>query len=142
MQEQVHTQRIPVKVYRTEERITVAAPMPGLQPEDIVVEVTPEGRLILAGELRGALKGMKDLLLDEWSVGSYLRELDLPEPVDGQIANVTYGNGVLVVVLPVAEEVRPAHLTLEATSLDHGVFIGHVGHGVEQRQGEDAAFAE
>jgi HSP20 family protein len=131
MQEHVQQQRIPVKVYRTAERITVAAPMPGLQPEDIVVEVTADGRLRLAGELRGVLKGVKDLLVDEWSVGAYERALDLPSPVDGETANVTYGNGVLVVALPVAETTRPARLSLVATGVDHGIFFGHAGHGME-----------
>lgn len=42
MQEQPKQQHIPVKVYRTDERLTVAAPMAGLEPENIVVEVTAE----------------------------------------------------------------------------------------------------
>ena len=128
MQERVETQRIPVKVYRSQDRITVAAPMPGLLPQDIAIEVGANGRLTLAGELRGALKGMKDLLVDEWSVGAYRRVLDLPAPVDGEKANVTYGNGVVVVSLPIAEQTRPARLTLAETSLDHGIYFGHAGH--------------
>jgi HSP20 family protein len=131
MQERIKPQRIPVKVYRTADLVTVAAPMPGLQPEDIVVEITLDGRLALSGELRGVLKGVKDLLIDEWSVGAYQRMLDLPAPVDGQTANVTYGNGVLVVALPVAAATRPARLTLEATATDHGAYFGHAGRAVE-----------
>jgi len=42
MQEQVKRQHIPVKVYRTDERMMIAAPMAGLQPENILVEVTGE----------------------------------------------------------------------------------------------------
>src|SRR5688572_5012213 len=30
-------QRVPVKLYRTPDRVTVAAPMPGLLPDDLVV---------------------------------------------------------------------------------------------------------
>jgi len=65
MQEHIEVQQIPVKMYRSENRLMVAAPMPGLEPGDIGVEVTADGYLELHGELRGALKGMKDLLLDE-----------------------------------------------------------------------------
>ena len=36
-------------------------------------------------------------LVDEWSVGAYHRELDLPVTVDAERANVSYGNGVLLV---------------------------------------------
>lgn len=132
MEERIEQQRIPIKVYRTRDRITVAAPMPGLQPEDITAEVTADGRLILAGELRGVLKGIKDLLVDEWSIGGYQRAFDLPEPVDGETANVTYGNGVLVVAFAVAPVMRPARLTMETTSIDHGSYFGHAGRTVEQ----------
>ena len=103
MQEQAKLQQIPLKVYRTEERLMVAAPMPGLQPDDILVEVTDNGHLILQGDLRGMLKDIKELLLDEWSVGGYYRELPLPVAVDATLANVSYGNGVLVVTFPISE---------------------------------------
>jgi len=75
MQEQLKQQHIPVKVYRTDSRLMIAAPMAGLEPENISVEVTVEGRLILHGNLRSMLKEVKDLLLDEWSVGVYHRDL-------------------------------------------------------------------
>src|SRR5207237_928066 len=75
MQEQAKIQQIPVKVYRTSDRLMVAAPMPGLQPEDILVEVTPDGLLVIQAVVRALLKDVKELLLDEWSVGCYYREL-------------------------------------------------------------------
>lgn len=130
MRENVEEQRIPVKVYRTDRWLTVAAPMPGLEPEDIAVEVTQDNKLVLRGQLRGALKGLKDkdLMTDEWSVGDYSRELTLPASVDGETANVTYGNGVLVVALPLASRTRPARLSLASTGIAHGVHYGHAGH--------------
>ena len=56
MQEQLKQQSIPVKVYRTDGRLMIAAPMAGLEPENIAVEVTADGRLILHGDLRAMLK--------------------------------------------------------------------------------------
>jgi HSP20 family protein len=50
MQEQLKQQHIPLKVYRTDERLMITAPMAGLEPENIVVEVTAEGGLILHGD--------------------------------------------------------------------------------------------
>ena len=97
MQETVEVQQVPVKVYRSAERLTVATPMPGLGPEDITVEVTADGYLVLDGQLRAGLRGEKELLASEWSVGPYRRSLALPVSVDGTGATVTYGNGVLVV---------------------------------------------
>jgi len=128
MQEHAKLQQIPVKVYRSSDRLMVAAPMPGLQPEDILVQVTENGHLIIQGELRGLLKDIKELLLDEWSVGGYYRELPLPDAVDGTLANVSYGNGVLVVALPISERTRPASLTLDTVGPSRGEHMGKSGH--------------
>jgi HSP20 family protein len=128
MQEQLKQQHIPVKVYRTDERLMVAAPMPGLEPENIVVEVTADGCLLLHGGLRGMLKGVKELLLDEWSAGIYHRELALAVPVNAECANVTYGNGVLMVTLPISEQTLPARLVLERITPTHGERKGNAGH--------------
>ena len=127
MQEQLKQQHIPVKVYRTDRRLMIAAPMAGLEPENIAVEVTADGRLILHGDLRSMLKEVKDLLLDEWSVGIYHRELALPNAVDATCANVTYGNGVLTVTLPISEQTHPARLMLVRRSPTHGERRGNAG---------------
>jgi HSP20 family molecular chaperone IbpA len=52
-------QILPVKMYETAERLMVAAPMPGLEPDDICIEVTPGNQLVLYGSARGSLKGEK-----------------------------------------------------------------------------------
>ena len=43
----------------------VATPLPAMEPSDIRVEVTAEGRLILHGEFRGALTNQLEVLLAE-----------------------------------------------------------------------------
>jgi len=129
MHEHPKRQHIPVKMYRTSERVMVVTPMPGMEPVDIVVEVTTQGRLILHGDLRGLLKDVKELLLDEWSVGPYHRELDLPVAVNAEHANVSYGNGVLLVTLPIiSTQTVPAQLTLERITSTHGEHKGNAGH--------------
>jgi HSP20 family protein len=124
MQEQAKIQHIPIKMYRTSERLVIAVPMPGLEPEDILVKVT-ESSVVMQGDIRGLLKDVKELLIDEWSVGSYYREVQLPNPVDGEHANVTYGNGVLVVNLPISEKTVTATLVLDKTGIAHGERVGN-----------------
>ena len=128
MQEQVKQQHIPVKVYRTAERLMIAAPMAGLEPENILVEVTNDGRLVLHGDQRAMLKEVKELLVDEWSVGIYQREIALPVPVNAVCANVTYGNGVVTVTLPISDQIVPTRLTLERIAPTHGERRGNAGH--------------
>jgi HSP20 family protein len=127
MQEQAKIQHIPIKMYRSPERLVIAAPMPGSEPEDILVKVT-ENSVVMQGDIRGLLKDVKELLTDEWSVGSYYREVPLPNPVDGEHANVTYGNGVLVVNLPISEKTVTATLVLERTGVARGERVGNSGH--------------
>ena len=158
MHEHGERQTLPVKLYRTSDRVTVAAPLPGLNPEDITVEVTVENHLVLHGQPRGRLKAdvfdvwptryddahgtssgpsgegpsteQLEVLLDEWEALPYHRELDLPAAVDGNLATVTFGNGVLVVSLPVALRTTPARLTLEAVGPGYGQRVGSTGHPV------------
>lgn len=125
-------QVVPVKVYESSDRLTIAAPMPGLEPENICVEVTPGNQLVLHGDRRGSFKDENLVLVDEWNPGPYCRELPLPSPVDGTMANVTYGNGVLVVALPMAAVTHPAHLGLETVGPDHGERVGNAGHPVRR----------
>jgi HSP20 family protein len=147
MQEQSELQAVPVKMYSTEDRLMIAAPMPGLQPEDISVEITGSGRIVLDGRLRGTLKGVKDLLLSEWSVGGYHREIDLPMGVDGEMSNVTYDNGVLVVAMPISERQSSATLQLQSTGRARGQSANSTGSNLQptstnERLAEQAAQRE
>jgi HSP20 family protein len=125
--EQLQRTRIPVQVYHSDSRLMVALLMPGLQPEDITVAVHLDGRLIVAGRRRGVLKGMKEVLYSEWSDGEEQREVALAFAVDGERANVTYDNGVVVVALPLSAETRPALLTLERVGRAVGQHVGSTG---------------
>ena len=67
---------VPVKLYRTVDLLTVAAPMPGLEPADVTAEVTADGHLVRAGEVSpepgaGALddRESKQVMLEEWTPG-------------------------------------------------------------------------
>jgi len=127
MQEKPELQAVLVKMYRTADHLTVAALMPGLEADNILVEITEDGQLILHGDVRAALKNIKEVILDEWSAGGYHRELKLPEPVDGEHANATYGNGVLVITFNASEETIPARITLTNIGHAHGEYRGNVG---------------
>jgi HSP20 family protein len=107
MKVETSTTRVPVNVYRTEDQLMAAVQMPGMQPEDITIEVGARGGLLVRGDLRGKLKDWKEVLIEEWQAGGYRRELDLPVPVDASGGRATYENGVLVVVLPIADSTTP-----------------------------------
>ena len=132
----LHSSELPVKLFQSHDRLTVAAPMPGVEPEDIAVEITDDDRLILRSEQRAGFKGGNSVLLDEWQVGGFSRELRLPCPVDGRSANVTYGNGVLVVALPIARHTQPAHVSPDAIAQARGERAGNQGNPVKSISNE------
>lgn len=77
----------------------IAAPLPGVEPDDISVELSGD-RVVLQGGERGPRQHGLDLVIAEWTIGPYFREVRLPCPVAAEMANATYGNGVLVLNLP------------------------------------------
>jgi HSP20 family molecular chaperone IbpA len=81
-------QTVPVNVYEAGDAVVVVAPMPAVQPEDVIVDVAA-GRMRITAQLRTAAP--KDYVVHEWDYGGYEREIDLPEgyagPVEASLAN-------------------------------------------------------
>jgi HSP20 family molecular chaperone IbpA len=89
------TMRVPVNVYEAEEALVVVAPLPGVMPGDISVDVV-EGQLRIAASMRSP--AAKDYLIHEWHYGPFERTVDLPEGFGGG-GTATYGNGQLAIRL-------------------------------------------
>ncbi len=121
------TRRLPVNVFEADQEVVVVAPMPGTEPEDITVRLDG-GTLHLAARTRGE-EANKRYLHHEWSYGPYERSVEIPTPVDGRAANVTFGNGVLTVVLPRAASFVDATLKVPKIGLARGAYEGHAGGG-------------
>jgi HSP20 family protein len=120
-------QELPVNAFETDQEVVVVAPMPGVEPDDISVRL--EGDVLqLESGVRGE-QAQRRYVTHEWSYGPYRRSLRLPTPVDGQAANVTFGNGVLTVVLPKAAAFVPAALSVARIGQARGAREGHTGGG-------------
>jgi HSP20 family protein len=125
-------QQLPVRIYQTENQFALAAPLPGLEPEDIRVTIDGK-RVSIYAKQRGPRQHFLNLLQAEWTIGPYSREIDLPEAVDGSLTNATYGNGVLVLTIPKARGTpvtNRTEFTLEAVRPTRGERVGHVGHNI------------
>ncbi len=119
---------IPVNLFQTEHELMVVAPMPGVAPEDISIDVTNDGSLTLRSAQHGEGQERITYLLREWSYGPYERTVELPCAVDVRRANVSYGNGVLSVTFPKAGVTAPGRLLVERTGHARGGSAGHRGH--------------
>jgi len=121
-------QTIPVRISNSEDVILLAAPMPGLEPQNISVSIR-DHVVQIKGEERGPRQHELDLKLAEWRIGPYVREVSLGEPVNGAMTNATYGNGVLVLSIPKAKsgDGSSAEFQLKAIEPTRGERIGYTG---------------
>ena len=126
-------QTVPVQMHQTHELLVLAAPMPGLEPEDITVTIRGD-HLTICGEYRGSRHDQPEILLSEWTVGPYYREVILPQLVDGELTNATYGNGVLVLSMPKlapGAQRSKTEFRLQALTDTRGQRVGHIGAHIE-----------
>lgn len=120
--------QLPVNIYQEGELLMVAAPMPGMEAQDI--EITLEGsRLAIRAGLRGpGQQRSKSFVLQEWTSGPYERTIQLPKQVDGSRANATYDNGILVLMFPLNAQAVSAHLHMIKVGTAKGQLVGQRGH--------------
>lgn len=103
-----------IDMYQTDDDIVVKASIPGFNAEEVQISVTGE---ILT--LRGEMKHEEENKDKSWHVreqrwGSFERSIALPTEVVADQAKAEFENGILIVTLPKAEEVKPKTITVKA----------------------------
>jgi HSP20 family protein len=94
-----------IDAYVTDNDLVISAAVPGIDPKD--VEITLEGdTLTLKGEVKGPLENV-DYIVQERPYGKFMRTLRLNIPVQGDKAEATFDKGVLTLVIPKQEEIKP-----------------------------------
>ena len=120
-------EHIPMNVYRENERIMVSAPVPGMEPSNIHIQV--EGRkLTIKSKQRGPGQDRTgQYIQQQWTAGPYHGVVTLPAWVDVEKANATYDNGVLVIIFPEAQASTSGVITMDKIGTSKGQIVGHVG---------------
>jgi len=121
-------QTIPVRISDSEDLILLAAPMPGLEPQNITVSIK-DHVVQIKGEERGPRQHELDLKVAKWRIGPYVREVSLDHPVNGAMANATYGNGVLVLSIPKSKNGHGSNAEFQLKQIEptRGERIGYTG---------------
>ena len=103
-----------VDMYQTEDEIVVRATMPGLEPEDLDIQITGD-LLNIRGEVKHETEE-KDAKyhLREHRYQSFARSLMLPAAVVADKAQADMKNGILTLTLPKAEEAKPKTISVKA----------------------------
>jgi HSP20 family protein len=93
----------PVDVRERDGQLIVSAELPGMNKEDVKVEVTEEGLVIQGERKREHEEERGGIYRSERSYGSFYRLIPLPEGAKIDQAKAQFNNGVLEVKLPVPE---------------------------------------
>lgn len=104
--------RLPLDAYVTPEEIVIVANVPGVKPDS--VEIMIEGdTLTVRGERPAPLENV-DYVMQERPFGKFQRTLNINIPVDADKAEARYDNGLLTLVIPKAETIRPRTIKVES----------------------------
>lgn len=103
-----------VDVSEDEEQYLVRAELPGVNKDDISVTLE-DGVLHISGETKSEHKEKQGgrIIRQERHYGKYVRSLRLANVVDEQKVKAKYKDGVLELVLPKSESVKPKQITVE-----------------------------
>ena len=105
---------VPVDLWETNDAYHLRADLPGLTPEEIDINVTAD-----TVALTGETKVPQDVTNDGWlrqerRIGKFQRAFTLPVQIDPDKVQATFTHGVLDLVLPKADQVKPR--TIKVTS--------------------------
>jgi HSP20 family protein len=105
--------RLPVDIHVENDEFIITAPVAGLKPEDLKIEILDDV-LTLSGEVRSESNGDGDYLLREIHYGEFSRSFRLPSSVEAEGADAKVEDGILTIRLPKVEEERPKKIEVKA----------------------------
>jgi HSP20 family protein len=104
--------RLPLDVYTTPEEVVIIANVPGASADS--VEITFESDVLtIKGELPAPLENV-DYVMQERRSGQFSRSLTFNVPVKAENIEATFENGLLTVIVPKAEEIKPKTIKVQA----------------------------
>ena len=119
-------QWVPVNIFELPEGLMVVAPMPGLQAEDVDINVS-DNVLTLRGN-RTPGQEDREYMVKEWDYGPYQRSIELPFPVDMDNVIATLDNGVLTVNLRKSPSVMPRRIEVRSGGSGRTTMTGGETH--------------
>jgi len=98
---------IPVEVKENKDNVIVKATVPGVNPEDLDVEVTSDSVSINYETKKEKEDKNERVYTCERMYGAFSRSVSLPTAVDTSKVESKFKHGILTLVLPKKEEVKP-----------------------------------
>lgn len=103
---------LPMDVVRRDGDVVLRFDLPGADPDSI--EVTTDRRVLTVSAKRTAQDAEQDRpIVRERVTGSFTRKVRLAETIETEKVEAQYENGVLTIVLPVAEKAKPHKIEIK-----------------------------
>jgi HSP20 family protein len=104
----------PVNLWEDDEHLYVEAELPGLNPDQLVVQVTEGNLLTLEGDRQVPADPKGTWLRQERGFGKFSRVVELPVAVEADKVEARFEKGVLALKLPKAAAARPRRIAVKA----------------------------
>ena len=102
---------MPVDLYRERDHFVLTADLPGVDPGSVDLSVDGQTLTIRAERTVDAGDGVQ-WLTRERPDASYVRQLTLGDGIDTDRIHASYDNGVLSVMIPISESVKPRKIAI------------------------------
>ena len=99
----ISTRKPFIDIAETDKEVIATAEMPGLEKEDIKINLTEDKLEISAETKHEEEKKEKGYIYKERRSGSYYRAISLPSSIDPNNTKASYNNGVLEIKMPKTE---------------------------------------
>ncbi|MEO5920076.1 MAG: Hsp20/alpha crystallin family protein [Pseudolysinimonas sp.] len=106
---------MPMDLSRTGDSYVLNADLPGIDPASVDVNVDGQLLSIRAERPAPSAEGVT-WIARERRTGTFLRRFSLGQNVDTSGISANYENGVLSVVIPVAEKAKPRKIVVQPTA--------------------------
>lgn len=103
-----------VDIFESEEAITVLADMPGVPTDGVTIDLH-NNELKISGEVEKQSSAKETYLLREYDTGRFHRHFTLSDRIDQSKISASMKDGVLRLVLPKAEQVKPKRIEVKAS---------------------------
>ncbi|MGN6324430.1 Hsp20/alpha crystallin family protein [Pseudolysinimonas sp.] len=107
--------QMPMDLYRDGDHYVLNADLPGIDPGSVDIDVDGQLLTIRAERTPRSQDGVK-WIARERSAGSFLRQFTLGQGIETSGISASYENGVLSVVIPVAEKAKPRKIEVQTST--------------------------
>jgi len=105
----------PVNIYELPDRYHVAILLPGVRPDSLEVQALGSSVIIRGEVALPEIENEKNVavLRRDWTGGRFARTIEFGDPIDAEHIDARLEHGVLHLVVPKAETVRPRTIKVQ-----------------------------